>query len=73
MVSIRPGRYIADFVAKEARLVVEVDGGYHAGVSQRRRDRAFARWGYRVLRLDAELLRTSLAEAVVRVRSALRP
>ena len=45
------GRFIADFVCFERRLVIEVDGGQHAdSVSDQRRDRWFAANGYRVLR-----------------------
>jgi very-short-patch-repair endonuclease len=67
------GRFIADFVAPAARLIVEVDGGYHA---QRRtadacRDRALARLGYRVLRLQADLVLKHPQEAVARIRAAL--
>ena len=49
------GRYIADFAAVGVRLVVEVDGGYHAHrrAADARRDRALARLGYRVLRVEA--------------------
>lgn len=52
------GRFIADFVAPVARLVVEVDGAYHArlGAADARRDIALVRLGYRVLRLPAELV-----------------
>jgi very-short-patch-repair endonuclease len=67
------GRFIADFAALSARLVVEVDGGYHA---QRRaldaqRDRALGRLGYRVLRLEAELVRQEPLKAVALIREAL--
>lgn len=69
------GRFIADFVAFEARLVVEVDGGYHR--ARRRadasRDRKLQRLGYSVLRLEAELVMERLPEAVARVREALLP
>jgi very-short-patch-repair endonuclease len=45
------GRFIADFVCFDRRLVIEVDGGQHAdSVSDQRRDRWFAANGYRVLR-----------------------
>jgi hypothetical protein len=49
------GRFAADFVAQSVRLVVEVDGGYHARrlASDAHRDRAPLRLGYRVLRLEA--------------------
>jgi very-short-patch-repair endonuclease len=65
--------YIVDFVAPAARVVVEVDGGYH--VRRRgpdaRRDEALRRDGYRVLRLEAELVMKDLARAVALVREAL--
>jgi very-short-patch-repair endonuclease len=49
------GPYIVDFCAPSARLVVEVDGGYHEGRSRQdaRRDRWLARQGWRVLRVSA--------------------
>lgn len=49
------GPYFADFVCRERRLVVEVDGATHAGdeqiASDLRREEALARLGYRVLRV----------------------
>jgi len=68
------GRYIADFVARSARLVIEVDGGWHRerAVADARRDRVLARLGYRVLRLPAKLVLTQPLEAIARVRSALQ-
>jgi very-short-patch-repair endonuclease len=67
------GRFIADFAALDARLVVEVDGGYHAGrcAADARRDRALARLGFRVLRLEAALVIAQPLDAVARVRAAL--
>jgi len=67
------GNYIADFVAPGARLVVEVDGGYHAerGRADARRDRDLARLGYRVLHLDAAMVQHRVADAVALVRAAL--
>jgi very-short-patch-repair endonuclease len=45
------GRFVADFICFERRLVIEVDGGQHAdSLSDLRRDRWFAANGYRVLR-----------------------
>lgn len=67
------GNFILDFVAPAARLVVEVDGAYHAerrGADERR-DRKLRRAGLTVLRLPAELVLTDLAAAVARVRAAL--
>jgi very-short-patch-repair endonuclease len=68
------GRYIADFFAPEARLVVEVDGGWHLRRrrADARRDEKLRRAGYRVLRLEAELVRSALSVAVERVREALQ-
>ena len=53
--------------------MVEVDGPYHArrGVAEARRERYLARLGYRVLRLDVDLVLTRLAEAVEHVRAAI--
>ena len=67
------GRYIADFVAPSARLVVEVDGGVHLSRSaaDARRDRVLGRRGYRVLRLEARLVIEQPLVAVARVRAAL--
>jgi very-short-patch-repair endonuclease len=67
-------RYILDFLAPSANLVVEVDGGIHSFRRTRdaRRDRTLQRLGYRVLRLDAELVRCNVAEAVALTVAALR-
>ena len=67
-------RYIADFLAPAVKLVVEVDGSSHSlrRTADARRDRVFQRLGYPVLRIDAELVRCNLAEAVARVVAALQ-
>jgi very-short-patch-repair endonuclease len=67
------GRYIADFVAPERKLIIEVDGGYHARRSRadERRDEKIRRLGYRVLRLAASLVMQQLPVAVQLVRQAL--
>jgi len=66
-------RYIADFLAPEIRLVVEVDGGSHRQrvVADAQRDRDMRRLGYRVLRLDAEVVLRQLPLAVGAVRVAI--
>jgi very-short-patch-repair endonuclease len=46
------GRFIVDFLSPEGRLVVEVDGGVHAG--RRSRDEALAGMGDRVVRVAAD-------------------
>src|SRR5262245_12587056 len=67
------GRYIADFVAPRARLVIEVDGAYHARrrAADARRDRVIAKLGYRMLRLDAELILKRPEHALALIRAAL--
>lgn len=67
------GRYIADFYAAEVRLVVEVDGAWHARrcTADARRDEKLRRAGHRVLRLEADLVRRALPVALALVRAAL--
>jgi leucyl-tRNA synthetase len=67
------GRFIADLFAPEVRLVVEVDGAYHTRRSSadERRDRALARAGFHVLRIEAELVMGDLPAAVARVRAVI--
>ena len=67
------GKYIVDFLAQGDRLIVEVDGAYHRGrtTADARRDRYLARLGYRVVRVDAEVVLRQLEVAVEQVRDAL--
>ena len=67
------GRYIADFLAPQAQLIVEVDGSSHRLRQQAdaRRDRLLARQGFRTLRIPAALVMRDLAAAVGLVRAAL--
>ena len=67
------GRFIADFVAPSERLVVEIDGRYHAEQprADARRDEVLARAGYRVIRVDAALVLRGIEAAVECVRAAL--
>ena len=67
------GRYIADFLAPAARLIVEVDGAWHHGhgTADARRDRVLDRLGYRVLRLEASLVLCQPASALARIQAAL--
>ena len=65
--------FIADFYAPSARLIVEVDGTYHARrvTADARRDRKLTRAGHRIVRLPAELVIRDLPAAVLAVRRAL--
>ena len=67
------GKYIADLLVPELRLIVEVDGGYHQqrAEADARRDRALARAGYTVLRLEAEMVMRDLPSALARISAAL--
>jgi very-short-patch-repair endonuclease len=71
------GRFIADFVCFEARLVIEVDGGQHVeNARDQYRDRWFTANGFRVLRFwnnevltNLEGVLTVLAEALAAERT----
>jgi very-short-patch-repair endonuclease len=67
------GRYIADFCAPSAGLVVEVDGGSHQGRTHldQRRDEHLRRAGYRVVRIPAALVTADVRAAVSLLRTAL--
>jgi very-short-patch-repair endonuclease len=67
------GSFILDFFASSVRLVVEVDGGWHAerGAADERRDRKLRCAGLTVLRLPAELVLGDMEQAVALVRVAL--
>jgi very-short-patch-repair endonuclease len=51
--------------------LVEVDGGYHARRGGADARRALVRAGYRVLRLEAELVMSDLPAAVARIRAKI--
>jgi len=65
--------FIVDFFASSVGLVVEVDGGYHTRRQRadESRDRKLRRLGYRVLRLEADLVLRDLPAAVALIRGAL--
>lgn len=67
------GPYIVDFVAARERLVVEVDGGYHAERAEAdgRRQRWLERRGYRVVRVSAATVLHETAASVRAIAEAL--
>jgi len=67
------GRYVADFLAPSAHLIIEVDGSAHLSRTKpdARRDRRLGKLGYRVLQLDADLVLRHPASAVASIRGAL--
>jgi len=68
------GRYIADFLAPQARLIVEVDGVSHVRRTQAdaRRDRVLRRLGYQMLHLQAKLVMQRPLQAAALIRAALQ-
>ena len=68
------GRFIADLLASEVRLIVEVDGGYHEAreAADARRDRALVEAGYRVVHLEGELVMRDVEAAVARVAAEIQ-
>jgi very-short-patch-repair endonuclease len=64
---------IVDFFAPAVRLVVEVDGGYHVlrRGADARRDLRLRGAGFRVVRIEAELVHRDLDAVVQRIREAL--
>jgi very-short-patch-repair endonuclease len=67
------GGAITDFCAPVARVIVEVDSGYHKRRRRAvaRRDEKLRRLGYRVMRISAELVMRDLSAAVAVVRASL--
>ena len=67
------GPYVVDFLAPAIRLVVEVDGGYHSRrqAQDARRDTKLQRWGYRVLRVQAEEVVRDLPRVLRCIRDAV--
>jgi very-short-patch-repair endonuclease len=66
-------RFIADLYVPSLRLVIEVDGGYHArtGRADERRDRALLRAGYRVVRAEAAIVVRDVSAALEALRIAI--
>ena len=69
------GSCIVDFCCLSARVVVEVDGAYHAEPARKRadarRERRLIKAGYRVVRVPAELVLADGEAALRLVREAL--
>ena len=54
------GDYIVDFLCRDKRLVIEVDGGYHSERTQQDDDAVRQQWieemGYKVIRFSNEAI-----------------
>jgi very-short-patch-repair endonuclease len=67
------GRYIVDFVCVEQKLIVELDGPFHAdrGAYDEARDAFLRGLGYRVLRFANDYTAEDIAIVLLTVRRAL--
>ena len=69
------GRYVADFVHHESRLIIEVDGPHHDDPDVQAKDEGRAAWlesqGYRVLRFTAKQVVDNCEAVLNAVRSAI--
>ncbi|MCA9644012.1 MAG: DUF559 domain-containing protein [Polyangiaceae bacterium] len=65
------GQYIADFLARDVRLIVELDGPRHCATADARRDRDLARLGYRTLRFCSAAVHQDLVNVVRRILEEL--
>jgi very-short-patch-repair endonuclease len=62
------GPYIADFVCREAKLIVEVDGAQHRGsIADRLRTQHLTRIGFDVVRFSNEEVRADLDAVCARI------
>jgi len=65
------GPYIADFLCKELRIIIEVDGGIHNNQEQMEhdndRDSFLGENGYKIIRITNEEIRNSLPLALERI------
>lgn len=63
------GSYIVDFLAPQCRIIIEIDGGWHLArcSADARRDEKLRRAGYRILRLAAGDVLTSIEQVLARI------
>jgi len=66
------GPYIADFMARQARLIIEVDGGQHTAGRDEKRTAFLEREGYRVIRFWNNDVLGNIEGVMERIGEALR-
>jgi TrmH RNA methyltransferase len=66
------GRYIADFVCLEARIVIEVDGGHHGSEADAERDAWLSAQGFKVLRFWNDEVLTNVEGVHSIIEAALK-
>ena len=68
--------YIVDFVSLQKRLIIEVDGAYHAELEQQAYDEGrtarLEGLGFRVLRFSNEAIQNSLEEVIITIKRYLQ-
>ncbi|NJM30874.1 MAG: endonuclease domain-containing protein [Rhizobiales bacterium] len=71
------GPYIADFVCREKKLIVEVDGATHSTEAELARDAArtsqLNALGYEVIRFDNDEVLNGLDQVLTLILQSLRP
>jgi very-short-patch-repair endonuclease len=65
------GPYIADFACVQRKLVVELDGPFHADLRDQVRDLYLRNHGYRVLRISNSEINNDFGAAMAKVLHAL--
>jgi very-short-patch-repair endonuclease len=67
--------FVVDFFCNAARLVVEVDGGIHAGQSEAdaEREGILVALGLRVIRFQNEEIETNIESVLARIAQAVGP
>ncbi len=69
------GQYIADFVCLPARLVIEVDGGYHQSLEQQEMDNIHTNYleekGFHVVRFSNEEVSTNIKGVIQIIKDEL--
>ncbi len=69
------GRYIADFLCRESKFIVEIDGATHSTAAEVSHDAARTRHlvdlGYRVIRFQNDEVMNGMDEVLTMIRSAL--
>lgn len=71
------GHFIADFVCLEAKLIIELDGGYHqlpeVELSDRERTEILEAAGYQVLRFPNDDVLNNLPQVIQQIKGTLQP
>lgn len=65
--------YIADFICRKLKLIIEIDGSSHIGREEydRKRDRRLNELGYKVVRVSEEMVVNDLYGAIEIIEAAL--